>query len=85
MAAKRKTPPTDPLLTGPEAAARLGLTTATWRGYVHRGYAPPADEVDADVPASRRSPRWRASTVDAFQATRRGQGARTDLPEAASA
>lgn len=70
---------TDPLLTGPEAAARLGLTAGTWRGYVHRGLAPKPDDPDEGRPANRRSPRWRTSTVDRFAANRAGQGRRTDL------
>lgn len=67
----------DPLLTGPEAAARIGITAGTWRSYVKRGYAPAADVPDDERPANRRSPRWLASTVDHFTANRRGQGRRT--------
>jgi hypothetical protein len=69
----------DPLLTGPEAAARCGLAASTWRSYVRGGYVPPADDPDdGPGPANRRSPRWYRSTVDAFRANRLGQGARTD-------
>lgn len=66
----------DPLLTGPDAAARIGIAPATWRSYVKRGYAPPADDPDGDRPANRRNPRWRTSTVDTFAANRIGQGRR---------
>jgi hypothetical protein len=71
----------DPLLTGPECADRLNLTSSTWRSYVHRGYAPPPDDPDSDRPPNRRSPRWRASTVEAFRENRRKQGTRTDLAD----
>lgn len=68
----------DKLLTGPEAAARLGLTPATWRGYVSKGYAPKPDDADEGRPVNRRAPRWRVSTIDEFAGNRLGQGARTD-------
>lgn len=69
----------DPLLTGPQIAGRLGIQPGTWRGYVRRGLAPPADDPDEGRPVNRRSPRWRTSTVDRFAANRAGQGKRTDL------
>jgi hypothetical protein len=69
---------TDPLLTGPKAAARAGVAAATWRSYVSRGYAPQPDDPDNDQPPNRRNPRWLTSTVDHFTANRLGQGARTD-------
>jgi hypothetical protein len=71
----------DPLLTGPEAAKRCNISANTWRGYVHRGYVPPADDPDEGRPVNRRSPRWYQSTVDHFRTHRRGHGARTDLKE----
>lgn len=71
---------TDPLLTGPEAAERIGVTAGTWRGYVARGYAPKPDDPDDDRPANRRMPRWRTSTVDHFAANRIGQGKRLERP-----
>jgi hypothetical protein len=67
---------TDPLLTGPEAAALAGIAPATWRSYVARGYVPPADDPDDGRPANRRSPRWLTSTVERFAANRIGQGRR---------
>ncbi len=73
-------PDPDPLLTGPQAAARCGIAPVTWRGYVKKGYAPQADDPDDNRPPSRRSPRWRTSTVDRFAANRLGQGKRTDRP-----
>lgn len=69
----------DPLLTGPECAALMGIKSVSWRSLVQRGYAPTADEPDADRPAEMRMPRWRRSTVLAYKAARPGQGARTDL------
>lgn len=71
----------DPLLTGPQSAQRAGLAPATWRNYVHRGYAPPPDDPDGSQPPSRRNPRWHASTVDRFKASRLGRGRRTDLAQ----
>ncbi len=57
----------DPLLTGKEVAARLGITPAGWRSTVSAGYAPAADDPgDMSVPVNRRSPRWRVSSVDKF-------------------
>lgn len=74
----------DPLLTGAQAAQRLGLVPSTWRSYVARGYAPaPDDPGDLSASANRRNPRWRASSVDRFKANRLHQGTRTDLQTAA--
>lgn len=81
---KDAAPKFDPLLTGPQAAERVGIAAATWRSYVHRGYAPPADDPDADRPPNRRSPRWLASTVDTFDANRIGQGKRPATDDAAA-
>jgi hypothetical protein len=68
---------TDPLLTGPEAAARLGIAASTWRSYVARGYVPAADDPDEGNPnPNRRNPRWKTSTVERYR-KRAGQGART--------
>lgn len=72
----------DSLLTGPEAAQRAGITPATWRGYVSRGYAPKPDDPDDGRPANRRSPRWLTSTVDHFRANRLGQGKRPATADA---
>jgi hypothetical protein len=71
----------DVLLTGPEAAARIGLEPATWRSYVSKGYAPAADDPDAGRPVNRRSPRWLTSTVDDFAANRIGRGKRPAADE----
>lgn len=69
----------DELLTGPEIAQRLGLSPATWRSFVYKGFAPKADDPDEGRPVNRRSPRWRESTVAAWKASRPGRGRRTDL------
>lgn len=69
----------DKLLTVAQAAERCCITPATWRGYVHRGYAPPADDPDTGRPPNRRSPRWLTSTVDNFKANRIGQGKRVGI------
>ncbi len=69
----------DDLLTGPQVAARLGITPGTWRGYVARGQAPPPDDPDTDRPASRRQPRWRTETIEAYAGRTKRPGARTDL------
>lgn len=64
----------DEKLTVAEAAARVGIKPVTWRGYVHAGQAPQKDgEYD------KRTPWWYASTVDAWNASRPGRGARTEL------
>ncbi len=69
-------------LYGAEAAARAGMAASTWRDYTSsrngrppRGPAP--DGVDHDRGHAR--PWWRAETVDAWIASRPGQGTRTDL------
>lgn len=74
---------TDPLLAGPQVAGRLGITAATWRGYVGRGQAPPADDPgDLDQPANRRTPKWRESTIERWDAERRGQAWRAGITSA---
>jgi hypothetical protein len=70
----------DPLLTTAETAARLGIAPATWRWHVTQGSGPPPDDPDDGHPAERRMPRWRLSTVKAWEATRRGPG-RPKRPE----
>lgn len=70
----------DPLLTGPEVAALLDIDPGTWRGYVHRGQAPKADEPgDESLSANRRTPRWRLSTIERWQAGRRTQAWRAGV------
>lgn len=64
----------DRLLTGPQAAKLVGVAPGTWRAYVARGQAPAPDDPDEETTPSRRNPRWKASTVEAFMAARRGQG-----------
>lgn len=60
------------LLTAAEVASYLEIRPNTWRAYVARGQAPPADFADADRPPNRRAPMWRLSTVrDYVQAKRR--------------
>jgi hypothetical protein len=64
-------------LTGPQCAARIGVTPGTWRGLVRRGLAPGADDpgdLSKGVPARR--PRWLASTLDGWK--RAGRGHRSD-------
>lgn len=68
----------DRLLTGAEVAGLLGIAAATWRSLVAQGYAPPADDPGVG-PVNRRAKRWHLSTVRAFQRSRPGSGARTDL------
>lgn len=73
----------DDLLTGPQVAALLGIKPATWRAYVQRGQGPRPDDPDADNPsANRRAPRWRQSTVNAWQESRRGQAWRAGSEDA---
>lgn len=52
----------DPLLGVPEIAERLGVTQATVRSWIHRGYFPDPDHVRAT--RARQWRRWRASRVD---------------------
>jgi hypothetical protein len=52
------------------AAERAGVAPATWRAYVSRDQAPKPDGFFAGP----RSPWWWASTVDAYLASRPGQG-----------
>lgn len=65
-----------------EAAAHAGVAVSTWRDYCNprggkprRGPAP--DGVDVEKGHAR--PWWKPETVDAWKASRPGQGARTDL------
>lgn len=67
----------DPLLTGPQAADRLGIEPSTWRAYVSRGQAPPPDDPDLGQIKQRRNPRWRQSVIDEIKARKR-QPKRTD-------
>lgn len=58
-------------------AARAGLATATIRSYIRKGLAPPADVVITTPSGPLRG--WSVATIDAWLASRPGQGARTDL------
>jgi hypothetical protein len=78
--------PDDPLLGPAQVAARLGIAEVTWRSYVSREQAPPAD--DPGDPAEskfRRRPRWLTSTIDAFAGRPFRPGRRTDLAAARQA
>ena len=64
-------PDDDPLLGYREMAERAGIKPGTLRNYRHQGRLPPPD--DESVPDR---PRWRASTFEAWMATRPGHGGR---------
>lgn len=57
-------------LSGTESAGRLGIRPKTWSAYVSRGYAPPPDARIGDTLG------WLPETLDRWQSTRPGQGAR---------
>lgn len=57
------------MLTIAEAAARAGVTAATWRSYVARDQAPKPDEHDRWG-----HPMWSPETIDTWLAARRGRG-----------
>lgn len=65
---------TEPMLTTAKVAEQLGIKPATWRSLVAQGYAPKADDPDADAPEGERRPKWKLSTVTAFQVARKGRG-----------
>jgi excisionase family DNA binding protein len=54
---------TDPLLTIPEVAARIGVGRTTIRAYRARGQMPAPDQQYG------RTPLWRASTIDKWRPT----------------
>lgn len=58
-------------------AARAGLAVATIRSYMKKGLTPPADVIITTPSGPLRG--WLPETIDAWQAERPGQGARTDL------
>ncbi|KQC34894.1 hypothetical protein [Frankia sp. ACN1ag] len=64
----------DPLMTVLEVADHLRITPSSWRANVASGDAPAADDPDTDRPANRRRPRWRRSTIDEWNRTRRRAG-----------
>lgn len=49
-------------LTVAQVAERLAIKPATWRGYVSRGAAPPADGH-----YDKRTPWWREKTIDKYE------------------
>jgi len=58
-----------------EIAERLKIRPQTWTAYVHRGQAPKAARRNPET--GRRE--WLESAIEAFEAGRLGQGARSDL------
>jgi hypothetical protein len=58
-------------------AARAGLAVATIRSYMRKGLTPPADVQISTPNGPLRG--WSVDTIDAWLASRPGQGARTDL------
>lgn len=58
-------------------AERLGLTVPTIRSYILKGLMPDADVIITTPSGPLRG--WASETIDAWQASRPGQGARTDL------
>lgn len=58
-------------------ADRAGLAVATIRSYMRKGLTPPADVVISTPNGPLRG--WSVDTIDAWLASRPGQGTRTDL------
>ena len=58
-------------------AERVGLTVPTIRSYILKDLMPAADVIIATPSGPLRG--WAPETIDAWQASRPGQGARTDL------
>lgn len=58
-------------------AERAGLAVATVRSYILKGLMPVADVIITTPSGPLRG--WSPETIDAWQASRPGQGARTDL------
>ena len=58
-------------------AQRVGLTVPTIRSYILKGLMPDADVIIATPSGLLRG--WAPETIDAWQTSRPGQGARTDL------
>lgn len=71
---------TEPLVGNAEAAAYVGVSESTWRGYVTRTAA--LKPVRREVRGAVAHPVWERATIDAWQATRRGQGWRRSGNEA---
>ena len=60
-----------------DAAARAGLAVATVRSYIHKGLMPEADVIITTPSGPLRG--WAPETIDEWQRSRPGRGARTDL------
>ena len=58
-------------------AERAGLAVATVRSYIRKGLLPDADVIITTPSGPLRG--WSVDTIDAWLASRPGQGARTDL------
>lgn len=58
-------------------AERAGLAVATVRSYILKGLMPDADVIITTPSGPLRG--WAPKTIDAWQASRPGRGARTDL------
>jgi hypothetical protein len=58
-------------------AERAGLAVATVRSYIRKGLLPDADAIITTPSGPLRG--WSVDTIDAWLASRPGQGARTDL------
>ena len=60
-------------------AERVGLAVATIRSYILKGIMPEADVIITTPSGPLRG--WAPETIDAWQASRPGQGTRTDLAQ----
>ena len=60
-------------------AEHVGLSVATIRSYILKGIMPEADVIITTPSGPLRG--WAPATIDAWQASRPGQGARTDLTQ----
>lgn len=58
-------------------AARAGLAVATIRSYIRKGLMPDADVIITTPSGPLRG--WAPETIDEWQRSRPGRGARTDL------
>lgn len=63
-------------------AEHVGLSVATIRSYILKGIMPEADVIITTPSGALRG--WAPATIDAWQASRPGQGARTDLTQTSS-
>lgn len=65
----------DELIGNDAAAAHVGLRSATWRHYVHKGQAPPPHRRDSETRPGHGLPVWRQRDLDEWMAQRPGRGA----------